>query len=737
MHVRQREVVRELVAAFEADPEPARPRPAARLGRRRRRRRARCACSSTRWPRSPTSGRSPCTAGGAAPATTRLAHARITDERRGGQLAGRITAEDIATVKERTSIEDVVREHVTLRPAGVGSLKGLCPFHDEKSPSLHRAPDRRRLPLLRLRRGRRRHLVRAEGRPPHLHRGRRAARRRSSASSCATRTAAAPARAACRSAAVAADRGAPRGRRSSTPRSCSTPAGPARVGRDFLRERGFDGAAAERFGIGFAPQGGEALEPAPARARASPTTRWSPAGCPARGSAASTTGSAGASSGRSATSPATPSASARAGSSTTTGSRRSTSTPPRPRSTRSRRCSTASTSPRRRSRTERRRPSSSRATPTSWPATWPASRRAVATCGTAFGADHIKILRRLMRDETDGPQAKRHLHLRRRRRRPEGRDAGLRRGPALGLAVVRRRRAVGHGPVRAAPGQGRRRRARARRRRRADVRVRGAHDDHAASTSTTAEGRVQADAGRRPDHRLDPRPSRCGPSTPARCPGWLGSTSSRSPPRSTQAGRVRHDDAGDTSAPARPAPTTARAGAGRGRGAMPVPDLRDPVVLAERQLLQVLLQFPRPFKPTGHRPADARRVLGAGAPRRLRRHPHRRTTPRDKGNDRGLGGSPSPRPPRSPVRRPGQRARRGTLPTRMDASTGLPPRATSTSSSSGCAPSPARRQIADAMSEMRRARPRRPTPPTERTRELGTSCRRSSASSPASRRRMV
>ena len=50
-------------------------------------------------------------------------------------MAGRIKAEDITTVKERTSIEDVVRDHVTLRPAGVGSLKGLCPFHDEKTPS--------------------------------------------------------------------------------------------------------------------------------------------------------------------------------------------------------------------------------------------------------------------------------------------------------------------------------------------------------------------------------------------------------------------------------------------------------------------------------------------------------------------------------------------------------------------------------------------------------------------------
>jgi DNA primase len=50
-------------------------------------------------------------------------------------VAGRIRAEDIAAVKERSSIVDVVRDHVTLRPAGVGAMKGLCPFHDEKTPS--------------------------------------------------------------------------------------------------------------------------------------------------------------------------------------------------------------------------------------------------------------------------------------------------------------------------------------------------------------------------------------------------------------------------------------------------------------------------------------------------------------------------------------------------------------------------------------------------------------------------
>ncbi|WP_426561399.1 DNA primase [Angustibacter sp. McL0619] len=55
-------------------------------------------------------------------------------------MPGRIRAEVVAAVKERTPIEDVVREHVTLRQGGVGSMKGLCPFHDEKSPSFNVRP---------------------------------------------------------------------------------------------------------------------------------------------------------------------------------------------------------------------------------------------------------------------------------------------------------------------------------------------------------------------------------------------------------------------------------------------------------------------------------------------------------------------------------------------------------------------------------------------------------------------
>ena len=52
----------------------------------------------------------------------------------------RIKDEDVALVRERARIDEVVREYVALRGAGGGSLKGLCPFHDEKSPSFHVTP---------------------------------------------------------------------------------------------------------------------------------------------------------------------------------------------------------------------------------------------------------------------------------------------------------------------------------------------------------------------------------------------------------------------------------------------------------------------------------------------------------------------------------------------------------------------------------------------------------------------
>jgi DNA primase len=57
-------------------------------------------------------------------------------------VAGRINEQDIAAVRERARIDEVVGGYVNLRPAGGGSLKGLCPFHDEKTPSFQVTPSR-------------------------------------------------------------------------------------------------------------------------------------------------------------------------------------------------------------------------------------------------------------------------------------------------------------------------------------------------------------------------------------------------------------------------------------------------------------------------------------------------------------------------------------------------------------------------------------------------------------------
>lgn len=55
-------------------------------------------------------------------------------------MPGRIRDDDIAVVRERARIDEIISQYVTLRPAGAGSMKGLCPFHDEKSPSFNVRP---------------------------------------------------------------------------------------------------------------------------------------------------------------------------------------------------------------------------------------------------------------------------------------------------------------------------------------------------------------------------------------------------------------------------------------------------------------------------------------------------------------------------------------------------------------------------------------------------------------------
>ncbi|MBA3232372.1 MAG: DNA primase [Propionibacteriales bacterium] len=170
-------------------------------------------------------------------------------------MAGRIRDDDIALVRERSRIDDVVSGHVTLRSAGGGSLKGLCPFHEEKSPSFNVNPARgffhcfgcqeggdvitfvqkiegvgfsEAVERLAGRYGVDLRYVDDSGAVPRRDPGQRA------------RLVGAHA--------VAAD--FYREQLATTE---------ALQGRQFLDERGFDKAAADMFGIGFAPRGGEAL----------------------------------------------------------------------------------------------------------------------------------------------------------------------------------------------------------------------------------------------------------------------------------------------------------------------------------------------------------------------------------------------------------------------------------------------------------------------------------------------
>ncbi|MBA4864309.1 DNA primase [Streptomyces sp. PSKA54] len=57
-------------------------------------------------------------------------------------MAGRINDEDVKAVRDAVPIDAVVSEYLQLRNAGGGNLKGLCPFHDEKSPSFQVSPSR-------------------------------------------------------------------------------------------------------------------------------------------------------------------------------------------------------------------------------------------------------------------------------------------------------------------------------------------------------------------------------------------------------------------------------------------------------------------------------------------------------------------------------------------------------------------------------------------------------------------
>ena len=505
-------------------------------------------------------------------------------------MAGRIRAEDIATVKERTSIEDVVRDHVTLRPAGPGSLKGLCPFHDEKTPSFTVRPNVGSYHCFGCGEGgdvisfvqKVEHLTFTEsierlaaklGLELRYEEG---GGPREGGMSLGKRSRLVEAHRVAQEfyASLLLDTGRPE----------------ARAGRDFLRERGFDGAAAETFGIGFAPQGGEALS-RHLRERGFTEDEMVTGGLSGRGSRGlydrfrgrlvwpirDTTGDT-----------------------VGFGARRlfdddriaakylnTSETPIYKKS----QVLYGLDAAKKAISTERRAIVVEGYTDV-MAAHLSGVEGAVATCGTAFGIEHIKILRRIMRDETDGPQARVIFTF-------DGDAAGQK---AAMKAFGEDQRWAAQSFVAVAPdgmdpcelriAKG-------------DAAVRALVDDavpmfeFAVRTTIrrfdldTAEGRVQAMKSVAPiigsirDTSLRPEYTRT-------VSGWLGIEVEQMAAEVKKAGRVRHDDAVDPSQ--RPAGTDEVPEPAPGEAAsLPVPDLRDPVVFTERQLLQALIQYPGQF----------------------------------------------------------------------------------------------------------------------------------------------
>jgi DNA primase len=170
-------------------------------------------------------------------------------------VAGRIREEDIAAVREKAPIDEVVSSYVTLRNAGGGSQKGLCPFHDEKSPSFHVTPARQFFHCFGCQEGGDviAFLMKIDGLSFVEAVERLADKygvqlRREDGDVRDDRP-----RGPARSRLVEAHRVAQEFYAEQLP----TP--DALAARQFLDQRGFDQAAADRFGIGFAPRDGDAL----------------------------------------------------------------------------------------------------------------------------------------------------------------------------------------------------------------------------------------------------------------------------------------------------------------------------------------------------------------------------------------------------------------------------------------------------------------------------------------------
>jgi DNA primase len=170
-------------------------------------------------------------------------------------MPGLIRRSDIDEVRARINLADVIGDYVTLKSAGAGSLKGLCPFHDERSPSFNVRPQvgfyhcfgcgesgdvftfLQRMDHVSFQEAVERMAARI-GFELHYEDGAQATEHGNRARLLAANAAA----------------------EKFFQEQLGTPE--AQLGRDFLGERGFDAVAAAHFGVGFAPKSFDALRTA-------------------------------------------------------------------------------------------------------------------------------------------------------------------------------------------------------------------------------------------------------------------------------------------------------------------------------------------------------------------------------------------------------------------------------------------------------------------------------------------
>ncbi|UGY91216.1 DNA primase [Streptomyces gobiensis] len=169
-------------------------------------------------------------------------------------MAGRINDEDVKAVRDAVPIDAVVSEYLQLRNAGGGNLKGLCPFHDEKSPSFHVSPSKGFYHCFGCQEGG--DTLDFVMKVDHL------------SFSEAVERLAAQAGITLRYEEGGYGRASQQGERTRLVEAHKTAAEfyteqldspEAEIGRRFLGERGFDQAAAQHFGVGYAPAGWDHL----------------------------------------------------------------------------------------------------------------------------------------------------------------------------------------------------------------------------------------------------------------------------------------------------------------------------------------------------------------------------------------------------------------------------------------------------------------------------------------------